>query len=65
MKCQTAFFFSLTLVAATAQAQNERDIAVLKDKQTLAQEDFWFYDDVEPAFEVAARTKRPLMIVFR
>ena len=50
---------------ATAQAQNRGDIAVRKDKETLALDDSWFYDDLEPAFEEAARTKRPLMIVFR
>ena len=65
MKCQIVFLFSLILFVATAQAQNERDIAVRKDKETLAEDDSWFYDDLEPAFEEAARTKRPLMIVFR
>jgi hypothetical protein len=65
MKCQAVFLFSLILFAATAQAQNQRDIAVRKDKETLADNDSWFYDDLEPALEEAARTKRPLMIVFR
>ncbi len=65
MKCQTVFLFWLIFCAATAQAQNKRDIAVRKDRATLAEDNSWFYDDLEPAFEEAARTKRPLMIVFR
>jgi hypothetical protein len=47
------------------QAQNERDIAVRNDKQQLADDDSWFYDDLDTALQAAAKTKRPLMVVFR
>ena len=55
----------LLLFAATAHAQNKRDIAVRQDKEKLAEDESWFYDDLKTAVEVAEKTKRPLMIVFR
>jgi hypothetical protein len=65
MRCRAVSVWSLLLIATVAQAQNKRDIAVREDKQTLAEDDSWFYDDLAPALDEAARTKRPLMIVFR
>ena len=67
MNCRTVFLSaSLMLVlAATAHAQNQRDIAVREDKQRLADDESWFYDDLETALQAAAKTNRPLMIVFR
>jgi hypothetical protein len=56
---------SLLLLAATAHAQNKRDIAVREDKQELAEDESWFYDDLETAIDAAAKTQRPLMVVFR
>jgi hypothetical protein len=53
------------LLAAAAHAQNKRDLAVREDKQKLANDDSWFYDDLDTARVAAAKTKRPLMIVFR
>ncbi len=55
----------MLLLAATAHAQNKRDTAVREDKQQLATDESWFYDDLETAFDAAAKTKRPLMVVFR
>lgn len=55
----------MLLLAAAANAQNKRDAAVRADKQQLAEDASWFYDDLETAFDAAAKTKRPLMIVFR
>lgn len=65
MKRRTTIAFLLLLMAATAQAQNKRDLAVRQDKQSLSIDDSWFYDDLDTALETAAKTKRPLMIVFR
>ena len=65
MKCRTTTCLVLLLIAAYAHAQNERDIAVRKDKQQLSSDDSWFYDDLDTALDAAALTKRPLMIVFR
>ena len=60
------FLLSLSvLLATTAHAQNKRDIAVREDKQKLAEDESWFYDDLETAISAAAKTKRPLMVVFR
>ncbi len=65
MKCCTTIFLVLLLIVATTHAQNERDIAVRKDKQQLSSDDSWFYDDLDAALDAAALIKRPLMIVFR
>ena len=55
----------LVLMAVEANAQNARDTAVRQDKATLADDETWLYDDLERAIEVAEKTNRPLMIVFR
>jgi hypothetical protein len=65
MKSRTTSVLVLLLMAATTHAQDKRDIAVRQDKQQLSSDDFWFYDDLDTALDVAAKTKRPLMIVFR
>ena len=65
MKSRTIILLALSLIATTAHAQNQRDIAVRKDKQQLSSDDSWFYDDLDAAMDAAAKTKRPLMIVFR
>ena len=53
------------LMVTTSFAQNQRDIAVRQDKQALADDESWFYDDLDAAIEAAAKTKRPIMVVFR
>lgn len=65
MRCLTLSLSMLLFVAATANAQNARDTAVREDKATLADDSTWLYDDFEQALDVAAKTRRPLMIVFR
>ena len=66
MNCRTFFLSAMMMVlAVTCHAQNKRDIAVRQDKQQLAEDGSWFYDDLEQGFAAAAKTKRPLMIVFR
>jgi len=56
---------ALLSLTTPALAQNKRDQAVRQDKLKLSKSDSWFYEDLEQARKVAARTKRPLMIVFR
>ena len=56
---------ALFLIAGAVQAQNARDTAVHKDKEKLANDETWVYDNLESALVVARRTQRPLMIVFR
>ncbi|MCA9217747.1 MAG: hypothetical protein KDB27_31980 [Planctomycetales bacterium] len=58
-------FSALMLLVSAAHAQNQRDVAVRNDKSTLADDSSWFYDDLDSAIEDAARTKHPLMVVFR
>ena len=65
MKSCATSLLALTLLCATSHAQNQRDIAVRQDKERLSDNSSWIYDDLGIAFDVAARTKRPLMIVFR
>ena len=56
----------LATVSAGAQdIQNKRDAAVVADKEQLNQDELWIYDNLETAREQAARSKKPLMIVFR
>lgn len=50
---------------AVAQPKLTREQQVRKDKQDFAQNDAWFYDNLDAAKDEAARTKRPLIIVFR
>ena len=65
MKTCLAILLASLLLTATAHAQNKRDVAVRQDKQQLSSDDSWFYDDLDTALDVAAKVKRPLMIVFR
>jgi len=55
----------LLLCVPSVQAQSKRDTAVRADKTKLANDDTWFYDDLEKGIDAAAKTKRPLMVVFR
>jgi hypothetical protein len=65
MKRHIAGVFVATLLATSAHAQNQRDIAVRNDKEQLSDDSSWIYDDLDSAFAEAARSKRPLMVVFR
>lgn len=53
------------MLAAAAWGQNKRDTTVREDKAKLANDQSWFYDDFAKATQAAAKTKRPLMVVFR
>ena len=65
MKTCATGILVLTFLAAVAHAQNKRDLAVRKDKQDLSNDTSWIYDDLGSAFAEAARSKRPMMVVFR
>lgn len=60
-----ASFVVATLMVTQTQAQNARDQAVRKDREQLSNDQSWVYDDLDKALEVAAKSKRPLMVVFR
>jgi len=50
---------------ALPQVQKERERKVHADKQQFQEQDFWIYDNLEVAFEVAAEQQKPLLVVFR
>ena len=65
------FFLSLfttlltTVNVAAQDIQKQRNEAVVEDKKNLKQNENWIYDDFETAHQQAARSKKPLMVVFR
>ena len=66
MKCRILMLSTVVLLCTQfAAAQNKRDEAVRADKRELSEDASWFYDDLETATRAAAKTKRPMMIVFR
>jgi len=61
-------FFLCTLglmEIALPQVQKERERKVRADKQQFQEQDFWIYDNLEVAFDVAAEQQKPLLVVFR
>ena len=60
----TASFILLPIFANFSHAQT-RDQKVLNDREALGQDEVWYYDDLDTALEIAAETKKPLMVVLR
>ena len=48
-----------------AEEKKDRDTLVRDDLSEMRDSDLWIYNDVEKAFELARKTSRPLLIVFR
>ena len=65
LRLHLTYLLVISTLAAAADAQNKRDIAVRSDKQELSSDSSWIYDDLDTAIEAAAKTKRPMMVVFR
>ena len=59
----TAAFFFTGVIAA--EDKKDRDTLVRDDLSEMRDSDLWIYNDVEKAFELARKTSRPLLIVFR
>ena len=65
--------FTLLLTAAwtlsvpdlMAQEKKDRDTLVRDDLSEMRDSDLWIYNDVEKGFELARKTSKPLLIVFR
>ncbi len=51
--------------ALAAEEKKDRDTLVRDDLSEMRDSDLWIYNDVEKAFELARKTSRPLLIVFR
>ncbi|MEC7777303.1 MAG: hypothetical protein VYC32_14500 [Planctomycetota bacterium] len=57
-----AFFFAGALAA---EDKKDRDTLVRDDLSEMRDSDLWIYNDVEKGFELARKTSKPLLIVFR
>ena len=54
-----------TVPALRAQEKKDRDTLVRDDLKEMRDSDLWIYNDVDKGFELARKTSRPLLIVFR
>ena len=65
--------FTLLLTAAwtlsvpdlMSQEKKDRDTLVRADLSEMRDSDLWIYNDVDKGFELARKTSKPLLIVFR
>ena len=65
--------FTLLLTAAwtlsvpdlMAQEKKDRDTLVRDDLSEMRDSDLWIYNDVDKGFELARKTSKPMLIVFR
>ena len=48
-----------------AQEKKDRDTLVRDDLSEMRDSDLWIYNDVDKGFELARKTSKPLLIVFR
>ena len=51
--------------ALAAEEKKDRDTLVRDDLSEMRDSDLWIYNDVEKGFELARKTSKPLLIVFR
>ena len=58
----SAFFLAGALAA---EDKKDRDTLVRDDLSEMRDSDLWIYNDVEKGFELARKTSKPLLIVFR
>ncbi|MDB4670630.1 thioredoxin family protein [Pirellulaceae bacterium] len=54
----------LTIPIAQLTAQT-RDEQVINDRDQLADDNSWYYDDLDAAISVAAKQDKPIMVVLR
>ena len=54
----------LTALASTAPAQ-DRDTKVRNDRQAIAADDSWIYNDLARGVKLARDEKKPLLVVIR
>ena len=65
MRVALVFLLMLSFVSAPAVAQNQRERAVRDDKQNLASDQSWIYDDLDTAFAAAKEADKPIMVLIR
>ena len=51
--------------ALAAEEKKDRDTLVRDDLSEMRDSDLWIYNDVDKGFELARKTSKPLLIVFR
>ena len=51
--------------ALAAEEKKDRDPLVRDDLSEMRDSDLWIYNDVDKGFELARKTSKPLLIVFR
>lgn len=54
-----------SLAAGFAQAMQDRDTKVHKDRKQIQATGLWIYNDLPKGFAEARQTGKPLLIVFR
>ena len=59
------FLATIVTLAASPLAAQDRDTKVRGDRETIAANGGWVYNDLEAGRKLAALTDRPLLIVFR
>lgn len=57
--------FVLYPLVCCGQNQTPRDKMVIGDRDELLGNDFWIYDDLDKAIEIAKREKKPLLVTLR
>ncbi|HKS37908.1 MAG TPA: hypothetical protein VJW76_12000 [Verrucomicrobiae bacterium] len=56
---------SLVVAVVSASAAEDRRERVLKDRQEVEAAGQWIYNDLPKGFAEAARTRKPMLVVFR
>jgi len=56
---------TLLLLAATAQAAENRETKVRGDKTEVEATGLWIYNDLAQAYAEARQTRKPMLVVFR
>jgi serine protease Do len=65
MNRHTIFFVLLLLVVRTASAAEDRRERVMNDRKDVQAIGKWIYNDLPQGFTEAARTRKPMLVVFR
>lgn len=59
------FVLSFAWMSACANAAEDRREKVLKDRTEVQADGHWIYNDLPKAITEAARTRKPMLVVFR
>lgn len=65
LSCLVALCFSIPVIAADPPKPKDRNALVREDKPAVMQDERWVYNDLEKGKAEAAKTGKPLLVVFR